>query len=196
MKKSIFFILFLFSSIGFAQDLLTKKNGEDISAQVLEVTITEIKYKKYDDLNGPIFTILKSEVLLIRYENGTKDIFAGEEKIGSNLFLNDNPFAQGQSDALQYYKEYKAASTGTLITSLFSPFLGLVPAIVTSSTPPKEINLDYPNKTFLSNPEYVNGYTTKAKKIKQDKVWTNYAIGSGTWLVVATLLIVIFTSGF
>ena len=49
MKKSIFFILFLFSSIGFAQDLLTKKNGEDISAQVLEVTITEIKYKKYDD---------------------------------------------------------------------------------------------------------------------------------------------------
>ena len=83
-----------------------------------------------------------------------------------------------------------------MITSLFSPFLGLVPAIVTSSTPPKEINLDYPNKTFLGNPEYVNGYTTKAKKIKQDKVWTNYAIGSGTWLVVATLLIVVFTSGF
>jgi hypothetical protein len=42
----------------------------------------------------------------------------------------------------------------------------------------------------------VNGYTAKAKKIKQDKVWTNYAIGSGTWLVVATLLIVVFTSGF
>jgi hypothetical protein len=186
----------LISSISFAQDLLTKKNGEDISAKILEVDITEIKYKKFDDLNGPIFTILKSEVLLIRYENGTKDIFVDEEKTGSNLFLNDNPFAQGQSDALQYYKEYKAASTGTLITSLFSPFLGLVPAIVTSSTPPKEINLDYPNKTFLGNPEYVNGYTTKAKKIKQDKVWTNYAIGSGTWLVVATLLIVVFTSGF
>jgi hypothetical protein len=196
MKKSIVFILFLISSISFAQDLLTKKNGEDISAQVLEVDITEIKYKKFDDLNGPVFTILKSEVLLIRYENGTKDIFVDEEKTGTNLLINDNPFAQGQSDALQYYKEYKAASTGTLITSLFSPFLGLVPAIVTSSTPPKEINLDYPNKTFLGNPEYVNGYTTKAKKIKQDKVWTNYAIGSGTWLVVATLLIVVFTSGF
>jgi len=195
MKKSIVFMLFLFSSIGFAQDLLTKKNGEDISAKILEVDITEIKYKKFDDLNGPIFTILKSEVLLIRYENGTKDIFAGDEKIGRDIFLNDNPFAQGQSDALQYYKEYKAASTGTLITSLFSPFLGLVPAIVTSSTPPKEINLDYPNKTFLSNPEYVNGNTTKAKKIKQDKVWTNYAIGSGTWLLLVTLAIAVL-SGF
>lgn len=190
MKKSIVFVLFLFSSMGFAQDLLTKKNGEDISAKVLEVTTTEIKYKKFDDLNGSIFTILKSEVLLIRYENGTKDIFVNEEKTGSNLFLNNNPFAQGQADALQYYKEYKVASTGTLVaTSLFSPLWGLVPAIATSSTPPQEINLDYPNKTFWSNPEYVNGYTTKAKKIKQDKVWTNYAIGSGAWLVIVTLFI-------
>jgi hypothetical protein len=90
MKKSIVFILFLISSISFAQDLLTKKNDEDISAKILEVDITEIKYKKFDDLNGPIFTILKSEVLLIRYENGTKDIFVDEEKTGSNLFLNEN----------------------------------------------------------------------------------------------------------
>lgn len=191
MKKSIIFIFFLFSSIGFAQDLLTKKNGEDILTKVLEVNVSEIKYKKFDDLNGPIFTILKSEVLLIRYENGTKDIFVDEEKVGRNLFINDNPFAQGQADALHYYKEYKAASTGTLVTSLFSPLIGLVPAIVTSSIPPQEINLDYPNKTFWANPEYVNGYTSKAKKIKQDKVWTNYAIGAGTWLVVVILAIAV-----
>jgi hypothetical protein len=42
MKKSIVFILFLISSISFAQDLLTKKNGEDISAKILEVDITEM----------------------------------------------------------------------------------------------------------------------------------------------------------
>ncbi len=58
-----------------AQDLITKKDGSDISAKVLEITITEIKYNQFDNLSGPIFTILKSDVLMIRYENGTKDIF-------------------------------------------------------------------------------------------------------------------------
>lgn len=104
MKKSVVFICFLFTTIGFAQDLLTTKTGEDISCKVLEVAITEIKYKKFDDLNGPVFSILKSEVLLIRYENGTKDIFAVDENIGTVSFINNDPFAQGQSDALKYYK--------------------------------------------------------------------------------------------
>lgn len=196
MKKSVVFICFLLTTIGFAQDLLTTKTGEDISCKVLEVAITEIKYKKFDDLNGSVFSILKSEVLLIRYENGTKDIFTVDENIGTVSFINNDPFAQGQSDALKYYKEYKTASTGTLVTSIFSPILGLVPAIATSSTPPDVNNLNYPNVAFLSNPDYVNGYKTKARKIKQDKVWTNYAIGAGTWLVLIVAAIAILTAGF
>jgi hypothetical protein len=81
MKKFIVVLyLLLCSVLGFAQDVLTKKNGEDISSKVLEVTTTEIKYKKFDNLNGPTFTILKSEVLLIRYENGTKDVFNEPQK--------------------------------------------------------------------------------------------------------------------
>ena len=41
----------------------------------MEVTTSEIKYKKFDNLDGPTFSILKSEVLIIRYKNGTKDVF-------------------------------------------------------------------------------------------------------------------------
>jgi hypothetical protein len=84
MKKIIILLsLFLYSSVGFAQDVLTKKNGEDILAKVLEVNTTEIKYKKSENPNGPTFTILKSEVLLIRYENGTKDVFNEPQKVSS-----------------------------------------------------------------------------------------------------------------
>lgn len=89
MKKIIIVLSLLFCSVGFAQDVLTKKNGEDISAKVLEVTSTEIKYKKYDNPNGPTFTILKSEVLLIRYENGTKDVFNEPQK-GSSQSQSSN----------------------------------------------------------------------------------------------------------
>lgn len=61
-----------------AQDLITTKNGEDIQAKVLEVSSTEIKYKKFSNLDGPTFVINKNEVLMVRYENGEKDIFAEE----------------------------------------------------------------------------------------------------------------------
>jgi len=80
-----------------AQDLITKKDGTDISAKVLEVTITEIKYKKFENLSGPIFTMLKSDVLMIRYENGTKDIFNEPISVSSNTknegttYFNEKP---------------------------------------------------------------------------------------------------------
>lgn len=61
-----------------AQDLITKKDGTDVPAKVLEINVDDIKYKRMDNLNGPTFTMLKSDILMIRYENGTKDIFANE----------------------------------------------------------------------------------------------------------------------
>ncbi|OFX67638.1 MAG: hypothetical protein A2X12_06870 [Bacteroidetes bacterium GWE2_29_8] len=57
-----------------AQDFISKKNSEEIKAKVLEVTQTEIKYKKFDNINGPIYTINKSDVFSIKYENGTSEI--------------------------------------------------------------------------------------------------------------------------
>ena len=65
----------LSSNISVAQDVITKKSGEDIKAKVLEVTTTEIKFKKSEMPDSPIFSLLKSDVLIVRYENGTKDIF-------------------------------------------------------------------------------------------------------------------------
>lgn len=81
MKKLVFSVLTsIFTiSICFSQDIMTKKSGEDIQANVLEVTTTEIKYKKFESQNGPTYSILKSDVLMIRYKDGTKDIFAQEK---------------------------------------------------------------------------------------------------------------------
>ena len=82
MKKIItsFVATFLVANLLFSQDVLTKKSGDDIKAKVLEVTTTEVKYKKFDNLNGPVFSILKSELLIIRYENGSKDVFNENKK--------------------------------------------------------------------------------------------------------------------
>jgi hypothetical protein len=78
MKKIIVTILAVIFTTGicFSQDVITKKSGEEIQAKVLEVGQTDIKYKYFNNPDGPAFTIPKSDVLMIRYENGVKDIFS------------------------------------------------------------------------------------------------------------------------
>lgn len=58
-----------------AQDLITKRNGEDIVAKVLEITPDEVKYRLYDEPDGPVYTVRKSELLLIRHASGRNEIF-------------------------------------------------------------------------------------------------------------------------
>lgn len=74
MKKLLFLFLVISNVIN-SQDVITKNNGEDIKSKVLEVGEESIKYKKFSNLNGPTYTLKKSEILMIRYENGEKDIF-------------------------------------------------------------------------------------------------------------------------
>lgn len=58
-----------------AQDVITKKNGEDIRAKVLEIDNTNVKYKLFDEPNGVTYTMPKSQILMIRYESGRNEVF-------------------------------------------------------------------------------------------------------------------------
>ena len=60
----------------FGQDVIVKKDGSTILSKVLEVNIDNIKYKKFSNQNGPTYTISKSDLLSINYENGEKDDFS------------------------------------------------------------------------------------------------------------------------
>ncbi len=81
MKYILLFILFICSSnITKAQDTLSTRYGENIPVKVIEVGTSEVKYKKLDNLNGPVFSMLKSDLLMIKYANGTNEDFSKEEK--------------------------------------------------------------------------------------------------------------------
>ena len=81
MKNILLFILFICSSnIIKAKDTLSTRYGENVLVKVIEVGTTEVKYKKLDNLNGPVFSMLKSDLLMIKYENGTSENFSKEEK--------------------------------------------------------------------------------------------------------------------
>lgn len=61
-----------------AQDVITRKNGEDIKARIVEVTEDAIKYKRENLPDGPLFSISKSDVLMVTYQDGSRDVFVGE----------------------------------------------------------------------------------------------------------------------
>ena len=56
-------------------DTIILKTGSVIFAKVEEISQTEVKYRRCDNLSGPLHSIIKSDVSSIRYVNGTRDNF-------------------------------------------------------------------------------------------------------------------------
>lgn len=57
-----------------AQDIITKCNGEEIEAKVTEIGDTQIRYRKYENPKGALYNIPASEVFVIRFEDGTREV--------------------------------------------------------------------------------------------------------------------------
>lgn len=58
-----------------AQDVITLKNGDEIQVKVTKVGDNEIEYKKWSNPNGPTYTKAVSEIFMIKYENGEKEVY-------------------------------------------------------------------------------------------------------------------------
>lgn len=56
-------------------DVLIQKDGSEVLVKVIEISLTEIKYKKCDNIEGPTYSLAKSDVFMLRYANGTKEVF-------------------------------------------------------------------------------------------------------------------------
>ena len=60
---------------GFAQDVLTKRNGDELEVKVIKVSTDEVEYKKWSNPDGPSYVVPKAEVFMVKYQNGDKDVF-------------------------------------------------------------------------------------------------------------------------
>lgn len=65
----------LFSLNLVAQDQIITREGDIIDGEVMKIGTSEIEYKKAENPDGPIYTILKNDVLSIKFENGTVEKF-------------------------------------------------------------------------------------------------------------------------
>lgn len=95
--KKLFVIgcLFICFVQAFSQDIIYLYDGSEISAKVEEVNEDIVKYHKFNNINGPSYTINKSAILMIVYENGNKDIFSKQST--QNHTMQQKNYIDGQS---------------------------------------------------------------------------------------------------
>lgn len=132
MKKSILFItLLVLANTLIAQDNIILRTGDEIKAKVLEVGIADVKYHRNDNPTGPLYVIAKREVFMIKYENGTKDVFGTAQQTSPN---NDKcPMTKDDKTAGGDYKKLhhlavKRIAGGAVMVGAGAPVLlsGLV----------------------------------------------------------------------
>ncbi len=104
MKKLIFTILVMhIFCILFAQDIIYKHDGSEISSRVIKINTDFIKYKKFEQQSGPIRNIKISDVFMIIYEDGTQEVF---KKDGTREVFKKSEPAKDEN-AEEDYQEQK-----------------------------------------------------------------------------------------
>lgn len=121
MKKVLFVVVFS-PSLFFSQDIIKKVDGSIVESKILEVSNTEVKYKKFSNLSGPVFILEKKEISEVKYENGeieklrktnnekNEDYSIKEKNNLESLFVKGNKVFLVKSDdanddALKYFKD-------------------------------------------------------------------------------------------
>lgn len=72
-------------------DILVLKNGDEVNVKVLEISPIEIKYKKCNMPEGPLYVVKKSDVFMIKYANGSKELIKSEATEPTNSPSNNTP---------------------------------------------------------------------------------------------------------
>ena len=86
MRKLLMAVSILFCGLtATAQDVIVLKDGDLKQVKVIEVGENDVKYKKWENIEGPTYTISISNILAINYQNGTKDSFADYKEKKSDI---------------------------------------------------------------------------------------------------------------
>ncbi len=85
MKKLSLLVLCFVTVFCYGSDIIITKQSEKIEATIVEVTKSEIKYRKATNPEGPMFVIGIEEISSVIYNNGEVESFAAQTPI------NDTP---------------------------------------------------------------------------------------------------------
>lgn len=194
MKRILLLLLTIcFSIIANAQDTLIKqdtillKNGEEMICKITEVTPTYIVCQFADSATFPNRIIPKETIFILKYANGTRDVFTLDTPGVSNSNA-DLMFNKGQTDAKMYFKT-SGVFWGSFGSTLLYPPLGLPTTVILASVKPNSENFRTPHPALLKNKYYFNGYEKGAKKKKVARSFSGLGAAAGVWVGLIIILI-------
>ena len=86
-------LLLLHATGSFSQDVIFKRDGNEIKAIVEEITLETLKYRQSENPDGPIITLANSELLFVKFKNGEKHMFTKSDGSGQE---DDSKYKLGQ----------------------------------------------------------------------------------------------------
>lgn len=110
----LFFILLITTNFVSAQDVIVLKNGDEIKAKVLEIKQAEISYKNWTNIEGPTYTKSKADIFMIKYSNGSKDVFNNTNN--TNSVNNDAAVIKAAS---YFFKRNFVDRSNGVVSSVF-----------------------------------------------------------------------------
>jgi hypothetical protein len=171
----------------FANDTLITKDGMFIFGKVIEIEPSSVIYFSYNGKVNPPIVMMRSDLLLIKLHDGTKELGAQQ----SGLSESGN-FNMGVSDAKKYFKTNSGLLVGEVLCGLTSLYFApIVTATILCYVPPQKLNNSAnPNDALLnSTPAYKAGFLSEAKKKKRRAATTAYFSGLGTFVAGVFLLV-------
>ena len=75
MKRIILLLFCCVNLCCWGQDIIVTQGSQRIDAKVLEVSETEVRYKKANNPDGPVFVIAADKIASILYSNGDVQLF-------------------------------------------------------------------------------------------------------------------------
>ncbi|MBL0340782.1 MAG: hypothetical protein IPP71_07610 [Bacteroidetes bacterium] len=187
-KKVMFqvLLLLLVASISKSQDTIIKINNTRIIAKVLEINMRDIKYKKFINLEGPIYVIDRKHVSRIIYANGTADTISNKTVYGIPENVKSDPRV----------KDYGRNLLSATISDVFFGFAtlgyehilktGKIGIKIPLSKGFKDIHIstttqNYQNSYYYNDGWDVSGYYNRNKIFSTGLDFYYYTGGQGTW---------------
>lgn len=114
MKRILLTLSLVLSFVGlYAQDIILEVSCNSIEAKVLTVDEAKIQYKKFSNLDGPVYTKRIEKIARITYQNGDVDVFSeGSDnkkevvKVEKTTMIQQNPWGDASLPILDY-ENYK-----------------------------------------------------------------------------------------
>ena len=120
-------------------DIINLHNGITIVAKVIEITETQIKYKRCNNIDGPLFVANKNDVYSIKYTNGNTDHFIKTSETDNSRSVGNPNGAAKKHEGEKKVHPLAYVTLGCAISIIFISIFGLLATLIFAAIAKRKI---------------------------------------------------------